>query len=74
MSRLSAVLVGVALCVPPVVHAQFAPGGAAIGYAGLLSTPVGAFAPIVTGKLNAGSRSTGAHARVARYDLMMSST
>lgn len=40
-----------------------------IGWTGLATTPVGAFAPVITGRLNAGATRNSFHVRVARQGL-----
>ena len=65
MSRFTAGLLLVALSLPLAAHAQSE--SAFIGYAGLITTPVGGFTPVVSGKPNAGARSTGVQMRVARW-------
>ncbi len=65
MSRFTAILLAVFLSIPFAAHAQSE--SAFVGYAGLITTPVGGFTPVVSGKPNAGVKSTGLQLRVARW-------
>jgi hypothetical protein len=65
MSRVTAVLVAAALCLPVHTHAQST--GDFAGFFGLIFTPVGAFTPVASGKPNADARSSGVQFRVSKW-------
>lgn len=65
MSRLKTVVAMLALCLPHAASAQSE--NAFVGYFGLVFTPVGAFAPVVTGTLNAGATTKSVQLRVSTW-------
>ena len=52
-------------CTPVVIHAQSE--SALVGWAGLVNTPVGAFAPVITGRPTSGNRSFGLQVRTSQW-------
>ena len=61
----SLVAISVFICTPLVAQAQSV--SAIVGWAGLISTPVGAFAPVITGRPASGNRSFGLQVRTSQW-------